>query len=663
VPEIGERYGLREQTFNCNLHRGTYNVIVKLSGYNGQLDDPEVRVDFYASPGLTRLPPWNCDDGDPDAYPIWTASAAWNIDPTSLTSEISEEGSLPDSKLADAKAFVREGYLVAELPDGAQLRLAGSSNSYRSFALTTRKSVWTGALSQQQDGTWQIQDGLIAGTTLTSDLLETFHELGLCQSDSDAEQENEQDSFYELVTNAIRDNADMLADGRVDDNAACDSLSFAIAFRAAQLTPGGAGASPERITCCPPSMTPEDCHPACGDGVVSGSEHCDRALLAGESGVCPLWCPDLDACTPQRVSGSALSCDAHCVAAPITRARAGDGCCPSGANANSDADCASECGNEIVESGEMCEPGSEAGCPTSCRHEDACMIGELSGDPTMCNVACNWTRIEQCRDGDECCPSGCDQTEDSDCEASCGNGALEQGERCDNGTSTPCPSDCDDDDACTSDTLTGSARSCDARCEHRTISATTGGDGCCPQGANASNDSDCGAVCGNWVREGSEQCDDGNLRSGDGCASDCKTEAEQAPETEDEPTPDAESQCLSLLGNPTDACSGCVCETCENEVIACRGAKNADEAKQCRDVYSCAAANRCVGTLCYCQSGTQQCTSGTPDGPCRTQIEAAAHSDKPSEVFARFNDTAYPLGRVTRLTSCWVNSCASSCTP
>ena len=663
VPEIGERYGLREETFNCNLHRGTYNVIVKLSGYNGQPDDPEVRLDFYASPGLTRLPPWSCDDADPADYPIWRASAAWNIDPASLSGEIGAEGSLPESKVADPKAFVRGGYVVAELPDGAQLRLAGSSNSYRSFALTTRKSVWTGALSQLQDGTWQIQDGLVAGTTLTSDVLETFHELGLCQPDGGGEQANDQDSFYELVSHAVRDNADMLGDARVDANAACDALSFAIAFRAAQLTPGAAAASPERITCCPPSMTPEDCHPACGDGVVSGSEHCDRALLAGEAGACPIRCANLDACTPQRVSGSALSCDARCVPAPITRARAGDGCCPSGANANTDPDCASECGNGIVELGEACERSSEAGCPTSCRHEDACMTGELSGEPAQCNVACNWTRIEQCRHDDGCCANGCDQLEDNDCDATCGNAALEDGERCENGTATPCPSDCDDGNACTEDTLSGSARSCDARCEHRTITAPRGGDGCCPSGANTNDDSDCAASCGNWVREDPEQCDDGNRRSGDGCGADCKTELADEPASEPQTTPDAEAQCLSLLGSPTDACNGCVCESCEQEVIACRGARNVAEAKQCRDVISCATANRCIGPYCYCLAGSQGCTSGTPDGPCREQVEAAAHSDARDEVVARFNDTSYPLGRVMRLTSCWVNSCASTCAP
>lgn len=285
------------------------------------------------------------------------------------------------------------------------------------------------------------------------------------------------------------------------------------------------------------------------------------------------------------------------------------------------------------------------------------MSGELSGDPARCDVACSWTRIDQCRDGDGCCPSRCDQTEDSDCQARCGNQVLEQGERCDDGSATPCPSDCDDDDACTEDLLRGSARTCDARCEHRTITAAEAGDGCCPSGANANTDSDCSPRCGNWVREGDEECDDGNRRSGDGCGIDCRDEG-QAPQT---PT-DTTAQCLSLLGNPTDACGRCPCESCDDEVVACRGARDADEAQQCLDLISCATSNRCVGTLCYCQSGTTACTSNGPDGPCRAQIEAAAHSENPSEVLARFSDTEYPLGRVMRLTNCWANSCASVCT-
>src|SRR5206468_1998314 len=35
------------------------------------------------------------------------------------------------------------------------------------------------------------------------------------------------------------------------------------------------------------------------------------------------------------------------------------------------------------------------------------------------------------------------------------------------------------------------------------------GDGCCPPGANASQDSDCSSVCGNAVVEPGEECDIG----------------------------------------------------------------------------------------------------------------------------------------------------------
>lgn len=666
VPEIGERYGLREENFNCNLKRGTYNVIVKLSDYNGQPDDSDVRADFYMSPGLARLPPWKCDGSDSGSYPLWTASAQWQIDQADLLGKVAQAGELPQSAVADPNAYVRGGYLVAELPDGAKLRLAGASNSYRSFALTTRKSVWTGALKQLQDGTWQLEDGLVAGITLASDLLETFHELGLCQQmDAAAQAQGAKDDsgFYQIVDDAVRDNSDMLADGRVDENAACDSVSFGIAFRAAQITPGAASAAPERITCCPPTMTAEECSPMCGDGVVTGSEHCDTAIATGESGACLRLCPSIDTCTPQRVSG--LDCDAHCVPTPITVAISGDRCCPKGENANTDSDCKAQCGNGAVETGESCEP-SRGDCPSSCKSEDACMSGKLKGKPETCNAACEWSRIETCRSGDGCCPSECNQTNDSDCSAACGNGVLEDNERCESGTSTPCPTGCDDGDACTDDALLGSARNCDARCDHKKITAAMGGDGCCPAGASASTDSDCKAVCGNGTREGSEDCDDGNKRSGDGCSADCKSEQTMptTPTTPSTPTTTtSESQCLDLLGNPTDNCSGCLCSSCQQEVLACRGAKKSDEAAQCNNVFSCAAAKGCFGLACYCQLSGNTCASGTPDGPCHKEIEAAAHSSVPSEVIARFNDTNYPLGRVTKLTTCWGSSCGSACQP
>ncbi|HMI93701.1 MAG TPA: hypothetical protein VK509_20145, partial [Polyangiales bacterium] len=46
VPEIGANFGIAESVFNCELWRGSYNIVTKISGYNGQPNDPHVRVDF-----------------------------------------------------------------------------------------------------------------------------------------------------------------------------------------------------------------------------------------------------------------------------------------------------------------------------------------------------------------------------------------------------------------------------------------------------------------------------------------------------------------------------------------------------------------------------------------------------------------------------------------
>jgi hypothetical protein len=39
VPEVGTRFGISEDALNCNLWRGTYTVVLKISGYTGQPDD------------------------------------------------------------------------------------------------------------------------------------------------------------------------------------------------------------------------------------------------------------------------------------------------------------------------------------------------------------------------------------------------------------------------------------------------------------------------------------------------------------------------------------------------------------------------------------------------------------------------------------------------
>lgn len=269
--------------------------------------------------------------------------------------------------------------------------------------------------------------------------------------------------------------------------------------------------------CCPSgcdATSDNDCSASCGNGVLEPGETCDPPSS------CPTACDDQNVCTTDTLEGSAANCNARCVFTAITTCQSGDGCCPSGCNANTDTDCSPLCGNSVVEPGETCDPPDT--CPTHCDDQDACTDDTLEGSAANCNARCVYTAITACDNGDGCCPEGCNANTDTDCGAVCDNGILEPGEYCDPISS--CPTACDDEDPCTVDTLQGSASSCTARCQYAAISACTDGDGCCPGGCNANTDTDCSPVCGNGVVEAGEQCDDGGTQPGDGCDELCQVE-------------------------------------------------------------------------------------------------------------------------------------------
>lgn len=271
---------------------------------------------------------------------------------------------------------------------------------------------------------------------------------------------------------------------------------------------------------CSPTCTLE-----CGDGMVSGDELCDTAIAAGDPGACPTECDDSDPCTTDATSGT--ECAVECVNAPITAPVDGDGCCPTGETSMTDDDCATMCGNMLLEMGELCEDGTAMPCPTMCDDGNTCTTDTLSGSAATCDAECAFVDITMCSTtSDGCCPTGCDSTTDADCSASCGNMIFEPpAELCEDGTSMPCPTSCDDGMACTADTLTGTPSMCNVQCSNTPITmCLMTSDGCCPGTCNATNDADCTPMCGNGVMEMGEQCDDGNTMSGDGCSATCTTE-------------------------------------------------------------------------------------------------------------------------------------------
>lgn len=637
VPEIGERYGLSENVFNCALWRGSYNFVIRISGYNGERDDSRVRVDFYRSTGLEEQLPWQCkpDQSDfRDRYPRWRSSLQWRVDEADLTEPIDTAGAWPDGRLADPDGYVRDGYLVAKIPEGANVGFIGDGSPHRGFVLRTQHGHMLGRLTREQDGTWAIVDGLAAGRIRNEDLILAFREVGFCE-------EGSLSSFYESMVSYVQENADVLASGESDPEKPCDAMSYAIGFEAAQLTPGPSEYVAPRIECCPPGKTIEQCSAVCGDGQVTGDETCDSAIAVGAEGACPTACEGGEPCAPLVLKGS--DCQVECAPEPITAQRAQDSCCPEGANTLTDSDCAQLCGNGVLEGTETCDPPGT--CPT-CTTDDACLPQTMMGSAETCDVRCTSAPVSACQDDDACCPSGCSTRSDADCSRTCGNETIEENETCEANSESPCPAGCDDHDACTQDEQTGSADNCNLRCRHTAITHAINSDGCCPSGITSNADNDCQTSCGNRVVEAGEQCDDGNQVAGDGCAN-CTMES-------------TEQSCLARLGQTT-ACAMCTCRACAPHTLACQGDDDEEDAELCDDMVQCARESGCRADDCYCGSASLLICLTSPAGACRNQVARAAKTNSALDIQARQGDPAYPLARAISLGECVDVNCAAEC--
>lgn len=144
-------------------------------------------------------------------------------------------------------------------------------------------------------------------------------------------------------------------------------------------------------SCCPDGANANvdsDCKAVCGNGVKERGELCD--------GNCSTSCSSADACHPGKLEGSASTCDAVCSTTAITAALGGDGCCPPGANANTDSDCTPMCGNGVLERGEACERGAPS------KGQDGLPAGTLY-DEWNCAANCQRLHVLTPCDSDSAC--------------------------------------------------------------------------------------------------------------------------------------------------------------------------------------------------------------------------------------------------------------------
>jgi hypothetical protein len=230
VPEITNKYGLSDDAFNCALCVGHYNFVIRITGYNGQPNDDQIRIDLYPSPGLENPLPWDCTQPDWKTRPCFQPDMPWTVLEDAVT-EKRGGPDLPDATLFDAAAYVRQGYLVMQLPADTLFWFPGYGAPVVAFPITIAQGTVAGRLARGADGVWRIDDGIIAGRSRGEDIVEAFRMMGFCEDDTN----------YGLMTTFVRSNLDLLADGRNDPSELCDAMSFGFGFKALQATAGRLG--------------------------------------------------------------------------------------------------------------------------------------------------------------------------------------------------------------------------------------------------------------------------------------------------------------------------------------------------------------------------------------------------------------------------------------
>ena len=229
--------------------------------------------------------------------------------------------------------------------------------------------------------------------------------------------------------------------------------------------------------------------PTCGDRVLDPGEECEIG------GFCPRG-----ECDPKLGPCFDFFCRSDCT-------------CP-----------VAECGDYQVQPGEACDPpgstcnGGTGTCQPGCTC-GAARCGDGAINPgEECDTA---TGYGTCEGGRPC-------GEDCRCstEARCGDGAIGPGEQCD-------LFGCADDERC-SDTCTCVPTVCGNGVVELTEQCEPNSppfDGCvvCDPSTSCRTlacraDCTCDSPCGDGFYGGYDECDDGNLRDGDGCSSECRVE-------------------------------------------------------------------------------------------------------------------------------------------
>lgn len=233
--------------FSSSSELGAWSIVFRVRGYNGEVDDDQVELDWYMSSG-TR------DAAGVRIPAKWDGTDTWGIMPDSLEAP---DGGVPNNalgvdgnapKFVDPNAYVSNGTLVASMPS-TDIRLAGSINTI--LLRLTGAYLVARIETEPGGGAHVLRDGLIVGKWKLADLFLALSSY----RDADGSAFCTDNSLYKIGKPTLCKNADTFS-GSTTPTTPCDAVSIGIAFQSHPAAFGVVVAPPAELPGCPPETDP-----------------------------------------------------------------------------------------------------------------------------------------------------------------------------------------------------------------------------------------------------------------------------------------------------------------------------------------------------------------------------------------------------------------------
>jgi len=247
IRQFSSSAGFFDQGYiNTMIGKGVFGALFRIKGYNGQANDTKVELSVYVSNGTEGV-----QQGMP-AVPQLDGNDKWTIDPVSLLGGTIPDGGAPIPNAYDPTAYVRDGFLVANLDFPLGI---GAGNGDGLVTVDLSGSVIVAKLEPYQ-GAFRAK-GVIGGRWPTTKLLKSIavlhdpfdYDASLCGTNA----------TYQALKPKICGYADITKNPSADGtNAPCDSISLGFAFEGTPATFGSVYGRTDGGTPCGPQWT-DDC--------------------------------------------------------------------------------------------------------------------------------------------------------------------------------------------------------------------------------------------------------------------------------------------------------------------------------------------------------------------------------------------------------------------